>query len=79
MKERFHLYELSLASSLKTFGGKIYELKGCLGIEKQTGEIRHVSDLYYRTRSVVSNNRLLAKRKTPNDELVKVKGRKKVK
>lgn len=79
MKERFRLYELSSASSLKTFEGKTYELKGCVGIEQETGEVRHISDLYYRTRSVVSKKQLLAKRKTPDDELMKVKGIVKVK
>lgn len=79
MKERFCLYELSSASSLKTFEGKTYELKGYVGVEQETGEVRHISDLYYRTRSVVSEKQLLAKRKTPDDELMKVRGVKKVK
>lgn len=79
MVERFCLYDLATASSLKTFEGKTYELRGAIGIEKETGNVRHISDLYYRTRSVVSDKQLLAKRKKPNEELLKVKGIKKVK
>lgn len=79
MKERFRLYELPAASSLKTFEGKVYQLKGCVGVETVTGEVRHISDLYYRTRSVVAEKQLLAKRKTPDEELIKIKGVKKVK
>jgi transcriptional regulator with XRE-family HTH domain len=79
MAERFCLYDLASASSLKTFEGKTYELRGSVGIEKETGDVRHISDLYYRTRSVVSDKRLLAKRKSANDELLRVRGIKKVK
>ena len=79
MAERFYLYDLASASSLKTFEGKTYELKGAIGVEKDSGDVRHITDLYYRTRSVISDKRLLAKRKNVNDELVKVNGIKKVK
>lgn len=79
MAERFYLYELASASSLKTFEGKTYELKGAVGVEKESGEVRHIADLYYRTRSVISDKQLLAKRKNAHDELLKVNGIKKVK
>lgn len=79
MAERFYLYDLASASSLKTFEGKTYELKGAIGVDKDSGDVRHITDLYYRTRSVISDKRLLAKRKNVNDELVKVNGIKKVK
>lgn len=79
MAERFFLYDLASASSLKTFEGKTYELKGAVGIEKDSGDIRHITDLYYRTRSVISDKRLLAKRKHATDDLLKVNGVKKVK
>ena len=79
MAERFYLYDLASASSLKTFEGKTYELKGAVGIEKDSGEVRHIADLYYRTRSVISDKRLLAKRKNAHEELVRVSGIKKVK
>ena len=74
MRERFGLYDLPSASAVKTFEGKVYELKGFVGIEKDTGEIKHITDLYYRTKTVVSESSVLAKRKKENDELVKVKG-----
>ncbi|WP_223643446.1 helix-turn-helix domain-containing protein [Planococcus sp. 4-30] len=79
MAERFYLYDLASASSLRTFEGKTYELKGAVGVETESGEVRHITDLYYRTRSVISDKRLLAKRKNAQDELQKVKGIKKVK
>lgn len=74
VKERFGLYDLPSASAVKTFEGKVYELKGFVGIEKDTGEIKHITDLYYRTKTVVSESSVLAKRKKESDDLVKVKG-----
>lgn len=79
MAERFYLYDLASASSLKTFEGKTYELKGAVGVERESGDVLHIADLYYRTRSVVSDKRLLAKRKNANEELIKVSGIKKIK
>lgn len=79
MAERFYLYDLASASSLKTFEGKTYELKGAVGVEKESGDVRHITDLYYRTRSVISDKRLLAKRKNQHDELMKIDGFKKIK
>ncbi|MBT2583139.1 helix-turn-helix transcriptional regulator [Planococcus sp. ISL-109] len=79
MTERFYLYELASASSLRTFEGKTYELKGAIGVEKESGDVRHITDLYYRTRSVISDKQLLAKRKHAHDELLRVNGIKKVK
>lgn len=74
--ERLSLYQLPNADSIKTFDGKTYELKGFLGIEVTSGEVQHVSDLYYRTRSVVKDKKLVAKRKNVEDELKKVAGKK---
>ncbi|ANU28585.1 hypothetical protein I858_016520 (plasmid) [Planococcus versutus] len=79
MAERFYLYDLASASSLKTFEGKTYELKGAVGVEKESGDVRHITDLYYRTRSVISEKRLLAKRKNQHDDLMKIAGIKKIK
>lgn len=79
MKERFGLYELPTASSVKTFEGKTYDLKGFIGIETKTGEVKHITDLYYSAKTVVSESKLLAKRKKENQELLKLKGEKKVK
>lgn len=74
--ERMSLYELPGADTIKTFEGKTYELKGFIGVEVDSGEIERVTDLYYRTRTVVTNDRVMAKRKKPNDELMKVKAKK---
>ncbi len=79
LRERFSLYDLPQADSLKTFDGKVYELKGFVGIERDSGQVEHVTNLYYRTRTVVSNSMILAKRKNVEDELMVVKRKKKVK
>jgi len=47
-----------------------------VGIEKETGEIEKVTELYYRARTVVKNNHVIAKRKNETDELKKVKPKK---
>jgi len=78
-KKKFGLYELPTADSVKTFEGKVYELKGFIGIENDTGEIKHVTDLYYQTRTVVSNSKVLAKRKNKSEDLLKVEHERKVK
>lgn len=78
VKERFSLYELTTATSLKTFEGKTYELKGFVGVEQSTGEVKHITDLYYNARTVARESEFLAKRKKENDELMKVKGHKRL-
>lgn len=74
--ESLRLYELPSCDSVKTFEGKTYELKGFMGVEKSSGEVEHVSELYYRTRTVVTNNCVVAKRKNENDELQKIQSKK---
>lgn len=76
--QRMSLYEIPNYDSVRTFEGKTYDLKGFVGVETTSGEIEHVSDLYYRTRTVVANNHVVAKRKNIDEELQKVK-RKKIK
>lgn len=78
VKERFSLYELTNASSLKTFKGETYNLKGFIGIEQDTGEVRNITELYYNARTVAKKDEFLAKRKKETDELVKVKGYRKI-
>ncbi|MGM9988814.1 MAG: helix-turn-helix domain-containing protein [Bacillaceae bacterium] len=78
VNERYGLYELPSADTIRTFEGKIYEVKGFVGIEKDSGEMEHITDLYYRTKTVVSNNCVLAKRKKSDDELTRLKKPKKV-
>lgn len=72
VKERFRLYDLPNANSVRTFEGKTYDLIGSVGIEKDSGEIEHVTDLYYRAKTVVSDSKILARRKTVDEELVLV-------
>lgn len=79
VKERFSLYELPKAESVRTFDGKTYKLKGFIGVEQESGEVKHITDLYYRTRTVVSDSKVLAKRKGKDSELMKVEIEKKLK
>lgn len=72
VKERFGLYDLPKANSVRTFEGKTYDLIGSVGVEKESGEIRHVTDLYYRAKTVVSDSKILARRKTIDEELLLV-------
>lgn len=69
VKERFGLYDLPHAHSVKTFEGKIYNLIGAVGIETESGEVRHITDLYYAAKTVVARSTVLAKRKTVDEEL----------
>jgi transcriptional regulator with XRE-family HTH domain len=78
-KEKFGLYDLPTADSVRTFEGKTYNLVGFIGIECDTGDTQHVTDLYYRTRTVVADSRVLAKRKNINEDLIRVKKGKRVK
>lgn len=81
LTERFSLYEVpSKADTVKTFCGKIYKVKGFLCVETTTGEVKHITDLYYDVRSVVDEKSMLtAKRKNKEDELRKLKKAKRVK
>lgn len=74
--DRMSLYELPNQDSVKTFEGRIYTLKGFVGIEKGSGTIEAVTDLYYRAKTVVKDNRVIAKRKKENEELKKTKPKK---
>lgn len=80
LSERFSLYELpDKANSIKTFCGKTYKVKGFVGVETDTGEVKNIADLYYDVRSVVDcEDNLTAKRKNKSDELTKLKKKKKV-
>lgn len=77
-RRRFDLKELPQADSVRTFDGKTYELHGFIGIEKASGEAVQLTQLYYRIRTVVCDAHVLAKRKNPDDELIHVKKRKRV-
>lgn len=72
MQERFDLAELPLADSVRTFDGKTYQLHGRIAIECDSQETQEISQIYYRIRTVVGNNQVIAKRKHPTDELIHV-------
>lgn len=76
--EKMSLYELPTHDSIKTFEGKTYKIHGFVGVETSSGEVEPVTELYYRTRTVVSENKVIAKRKNENDELKKMKKLKKL-
>ncbi|RKD26517.1 hypothetical protein BEP19_16770 [Ammoniphilus oxalaticus] len=72
MGQRFRLYDLPRANSVKTFEGEVYRVVGSIGIEKESGEVRHITDLYYRAKTVVSQTKIVAKRKHAEEELKKI-------
>lgn len=74
-QERFDLDELPLADSVRTFDGKTYQLHGRIAIEQESKETQEISQIYYRIRTVVDENQVIAKRKHPNDELIHVSRR----
>lgn len=71
-QERFNLAELPLADSIRTFDGKTYQLHGRIAIEQESNETQEIAQLYYRIRTVVGEDRVIAKRKHPDDELIHV-------
>src|SRR5699024_387174 len=73
--ERFGLYELhNKAKSVKTFCGKAYEVKGFVGVESETGEIKNIADLYYNERTVIDiDNIISGKRINQIDQVTKLK------
>ncbi len=75
-QERFDLAELPLAESVRTFDGKTYQLHGRIAIEQESKETKEIAQLYYRIRTVVGENQVIAKRKHPDDELIHVSRRK---
>jgi len=75
-QQRFDLAELPLADSVRTFDGKTYQLHGRIAIEQDSQEAQEISQIYYRIRTVVGENQVIAKRKHPNDELIHVSRRK---
>lgn len=58
------------ANFIKTFDNEIYELKGTLAVDKKTGDVTRVADIYYRVRTAVNDYKnIVAKRKRIDDEL----------
>jgi hypothetical protein len=73
--KRLSYYDIppSNAQSVKTFDGKTYKLRGAVAIENKTGNIERIAEIYYRIRSVVDESqKIIAKRKTQEDELTVV-------
>lgn len=54
----------SRANMVKTFDGRIWKVKGLVGINNQTGERQHLAELYYNI-SLIKDDKLrtIAKRK----------------
>lgn len=77
MNYRFGLYDLPKATSVKTFSGNIYEIKGFIGIDQDTGEAKPISDIYYRAKTVAYDSGVIAKRKGQDDELISVSRKRK--
>lgn len=74
-QKRLAFYDISdaRAKSAKTFDGKLYTLKGGVAVEKGTGDIKRVADIYYEVRSVMDQaHTIVAKRRKKDEELKEV-------
>lgn len=79
-EQRLAFYDISSsrAQSVKTFDGKVYQLKGAVAVEHTTGNIERVAEIYYRVRSVMDEKqKVIAKRRNQDDELTTVCQRRK--
>lgn len=78
--KRLAYYDISSsnAQSVKTFDGKTYKLRGAVAVDNKTGNIERVAEIYYRIRSVIDESqKVIAKRRTKDDELKVVYRKKK--
>lgn len=74
--KRVSVHELAVvADSVRTFGGQEYQLKGTLAFS-DNGEVEKAVNIYYSARTVVKDNKVVAKRKNKEDELTFVTPRK---
>ena len=54
----------SRASTIRTFDGRIWKVKGLVGIDDQTGTRKHIAELYYHISLIKDcKSRTIAKRK----------------
>lgn len=59
------------ANSVKTFNNEVYELKGTLAINRESGDIQPISAVYYNVRTAINKAKvIIAKRKHITDELI---------
>lgn len=75
VQKRLAFYDISdaRAKSAKTFDGKLYMLKGGVAVEKGTGDVKRVADIYYEVRSVMDQaHTIVAKRRKKDEELKEV-------
>ncbi|WP_047980660.1 hypothetical protein [Ornithinibacillus contaminans] len=74
--ERVPFYELAIIAnggSVRTFGKKIYQIKGIMAKNIMTGEVQKLSSIYYEIRTVKDiKGQVVAKRKKPIEELKRV-------
>lgn len=74
--ERIPYYELPLIAdggSVKTFDKKIFQVRGIVVRDTQTDQVCKLSTIYYQIRTVQNKRgQVIAKRKNPTDELIRV-------
>ncbi|MEC1158687.1 hypothetical protein [Cytobacillus horneckiae] len=69
----FEIPTIAEHGSLRTFTKKIYFIRGVFAKEKVSGDVTKLSDIYYEIRTVKdSKGTVIAKRKNPTDELIRV-------
>lgn len=74
--KRVPFYELAVIAdggTARTFSKEIYQIRGVVARNIETGEVVKLSNLYYEIRTVMNRNRkVVAKRKNQSDELIRV-------
>ncbi|MEK4566975.1 hypothetical protein MKX54_20060 [Alkalihalobacillus sp. FSL R5-0424] len=59
------------ASTIKTFDGRVWKVKGVIGIEDGSGKKKHIAELYYHIASMRDRkSKTIAKRKNKSLPLV---------
>lgn len=76
-RKRFSHIDLSYrAAHIKTFDNQEYIVNGNIAVNTKNGDITNLARIYYNVRNVRNHQQIIiAKRKSPNDELCKCKQR----
>lgn len=79
VKEQNHrvsFYEVAVIAdggTVRTFNKSIYRIRGLIARNEETNEVVQLSKIYYEIRTVMNRKRqVVAKRKNPYDELIRV-------
>lgn len=76
-RKRFSHIDLSYrAAHIRTFDNQEYVVSGNIAVNKKNGDITNLARIYYNVRNVRNHQqKIIAKRKSPDDELCKCQQR----